>query len=244
MQTSYTDRFGNGSALLHAYADDNSPRATEIKPIFDGMNLQKPQTVLNVPFEGNLLTQIRLIPSIQITLADFVVPDSLRDWNIVKTDYSLKNIASAYFDAVVTIAGIHHLDDEEQREFLSATKRVLKHDGRLLMSEVKENSPTSRFLDQFVGKYTGTGHTGNYLKSDFVRIAAAAGYKTVTRETIVCPWAFPNEDVLFNWMSKFFGLSKLSKEHLLSEVETILGMKKSSDVLTVNWELDFIFARN
>ena len=109
MPTSYIDRFGKGSELLHAYADDNSPRATEIKPLFDMMNLQETQTVLNVPFEGNLLTQIQFVPNMEITLADFVVPDSLKDWNIVKTDYNLNNIPSAYFDIVLTIAGIHHL---------------------------------------------------------------------------------------------------------------------------------------
>ena len=244
MPTSYIDRFGKGSALLHAYADDNSPRATEIKPLFDVMNLQDTQTVLNVPFEGNLLTQIQSVPNMEITLADFVVPESLKNWNIVKTDFNLKNIPSAYFDIVLTIAGIHHLDNAEQLQFLVATRRVLKTHGWLLMSEVKENSRTSRFLDQFVGNYTGTGHTGNYLKEDFVSVAALAGYTTIKRETIVCPWVFANEDVLFNWMSKFFGLSNISKQNLLSQVEDILGLNKETETLTVNWELDFVFAKN
>lgn len=244
MPTSYMDRFGKGGELLHAYADDNSPRATETKPLFDAMSLQETQTVLNVPFEGSLLRQIQPGSNIEITLADFVVPDSLKDWNIVKTDYDLKNLPSAYFDVVLTIAGIHHLDDEEQLQFLMATRRVLKTHGRLLMSEVKEGSRTSRFLDQFVGKYTGSGHTGNYLKEDFVSVAAVAGYNTITRQTIVCPWVFPNEDVLFSWMSRFFGLTDISKTALLSQVEDILGLDKESAVLTVNWELDFVFAKN
>jgi hypothetical protein len=238
------DRFGKGSALLHAYADDNSPRATEIRPLFDVMDLQERQTVLNVPFEGNLLTQLQSVPNMEITLADFVVPDSLKNWNIIKTDYNLINIPSGFFDIVLTIAGIHHLDDEEQLQFLIATRRVLKTHGRLLMSEVKEASRTSRFLDKFVGKYTGTGHTGNYLKEDFVRVAAHAGYKTVKRETIICPWVFPNEDVLFNWMSKFFGLSNIPKVTLLSQVEETLGLNRGTEALTVNWELDFIFAES
>lgn len=244
MPTSYIDRFGKGSELLHAYAADNSPRATEIKPLFDVMNLQETQTVLNVPFEGNLLKQMQFVPNTEITLADFVVPDSLKDWNIIKTDYNLTNIPSAHFDVVLTIAGIHHLDNDEQLQFLLATRRVLKIHGRLLMSEVKENSRTSRFLDQFVGKYTGTGHTGNYLKEDFVSVAAHAGYKSIKRETIVCPWEFANEDLLFNWMSKCFGLSNISKENLLSQVEEILGLKKDAEIVTVNWELDFIFAKS
>lgn len=242
MPTSYIDRFGRGSALLHAYADDNSPRTTEIKPLFDVMKFHDTQTVLNVPFEGNLLTQIQCVPNMEITLADFVVPDSLKHWNIVKTDYALNNIPSAYFDIVLTIAGIHHLDDEEQLQFLIATRRVLKAHGRLLMSEVKEDSGTSHFLDQFVGKYTGTGHTGNYLRDNFVSVAALAGYTAIKRETIVCPWVFANEDVLYMWMRKFFGLSSISKENLLSRVEDILGLKKEAGGVTVNWELDFIFA--
>lgn len=242
MPTSYIDRFGKNSELLHAYADDNSPRASEIKPLFDAMNLQETQTVLNVPFEGNLLKQIT--SNIEITLADFVVPDSLKDWNIVKTDYNLDGIPSAYFDVILSSAGIHHLNNDEQLQFLIATRRVLKTHGRLLMAEVKEGSRTSRFLDQFVGKYTGTGHTGNYLKKDFVSVAAHAGYQTINRETIGYPWVFRNEDHLFDWMSKFFGLSNISKETLLSQVGEILGQTKEHEVLTVNWELDFIFAKS
>jgi len=111
MHTSYIDRFGKNSGLLHAYADDNSPRSSEIKPLYDVMNLQETQTLLNVPFEGNLLTQF--LPNIDITLADFVVPDSLKDWKIVKTDYHLTGIPSTYFDVVLSMAGIHHLDNDE-----------------------------------------------------------------------------------------------------------------------------------
>ena len=246
MHTSYLDRFGKNSGLLHAYAADNSPRASEIKPLYDVMNLQETQTVLNVPFEGNLLTLLRQFVqnNIEITLADFVVPDSLKAWNIVKTDYNLDGIPSAYFDVVLSIAGIHHLDNDEQLQFLIATRRVLKTHGRLLMAEVKDDSRTSHFLDQFVGKYTGTGHTGNYLKGDFVSVAALAGYETIKRETIVCPWVFANEDHLFNWTGKFFGISNISKKILLSQVGEILGLSKENEALTVNWELDFIFAKS
>jgi hypothetical protein len=109
------------------------------------------------------------------------------------------------------------------------------------MAEVKDGSRTGYFLDQFVGKYTGTGHTGNYLKEDFVSVAARAGYLTIKRETIVCPWVFADEDHLFTWMSKFFGLSNISKKTLLSQVEDILGLSRENEVLTANWELDFIF---
>jgi hypothetical protein len=236
MHTSYIDRFGKNSGLLHAYAADNSPRASEIKPLYDVMNLQETQTVLNVPFEGNLLTLLtQFLPNIEITLADFVVPDSLKDWNIVKTDYNLSGIPSAYFDVVLCMAGIHHLDNDEQLQFLIATRKVLKTHGQLLMAEVKDDSRTSHFLDQFVGKYTGTGHTGNYLKEDFVSVAARAGYDTIKRETIVCPWVFANEDHLFNWMGKFFGISTISKKILLSQVGEILGLSKENEALTVNW---------
>src|SRR5262249_50929086 len=98
-------------------------------------------------------------------------------------------------------------------------------------------------LDEFVGKYTATGHTGNYLKDNFVRVVAHAGYETIKRETIVHPWVFLNEDHLFNWMSKFFGLSTISKKTLLYHVENILGINKGREVLTVNWELFFFFAQ-
>ena len=72
MPTSYEERFGKNSELIHAYADDNSPRASEIKHLLDVMSLQETKTVLNVPFEGNLLRYYT--GNVETTFADFVVP--------------------------------------------------------------------------------------------------------------------------------------------------------------------------
>lgn len=244
MATSYVDRFGKSNGLLHAYAEDNSPRVSEIIHLHEVMCLQTTKTVLNIPFEGNLLRHLAKNVELEIMLADFAVPDSLKEWNIVKTDSNLEGIPTAYFDAVLSLAGIHHLENNEQHQFLVATKRVLKTTGRLLMTEVKEGSRTSHFLDQFVGNCTATGHVGNYLKDNFVSVASLAGYTTIKRDTMACPWVFANEDHLCNWMRKFFGLSNISNKMLLSQVEEILGLSRGKNALTVNWELDFICAQS
>jgi hypothetical protein len=240
--TSYKARFGDNSELLHAYADDNLPRIAEIRHLHDALNFQKPTRVLNVPFEGNL---VRLLASenMETTYADFVVPETLKEWGMVKTNYALDGLPRGYFDVVLSIAGIHHLEDEDQLIFLIGTRKVLNSNGQLLMVEVKDGSPTSRFLDEFVGEYTATGHKGNYLKENFVAMASRAGYKTVKRKTVVHPWVFKDEDHAFSWMSKFFGLSSVSKKELLCHVEEMLGMTQKTEALTVNWELDSILAK-
>ena len=240
MPTTYQERFGNNDDLIHAYANDNSPRVSEIQYLYDAIKRLEARRVLNVPFEGSLIKTVAT--NEQVTFADFVVPATLRKWNILKTDFDLTGIRKNYFDAVISIAGIHHLTDQEQFQFIAATRKALRVGGRLLMVEVTTDSPTSRFLDGFVGKHTPTGHVGNYLKNDFVRIVKLAGYHKIRRATVIHEWVFRDKEHLYAWMTKFFGVS-VPKQDLIAQVDGILGINKRKGCLTVNWPLDFVGAQ-
>lgn len=239
MPTTYTERFARNTELIHAYAGDNSPRMAEIKHLYAILKRLNAKHVLNVPFEGNLVKTIARTEA--ITFADFIVPDTLDEWNIIQTDYELTGIPRDHFDAVLSIAGIHHLTDQEQLQFIVATRQVLRRGGRLLMVEVTSESSTSRFLDTFVGRYTPTGHTGNYLKDDFVGVLSQAGYQRITRKTIVHEWIFAHEEHLYIWMTKLFGI-RVSKPVLLRHVRDLLGMRRSGNGLKIDWRLDFVSA--
>lgn len=240
MPTTYQERFGNHDDLIHAYANDNSPRVSEIQHLYDAIQRLKARRILNVPFEGNL---VRLVATNEhVTFADFVVPSTLRRWNIHKTDFGLTGILKNHFNAVISIAGIHHLTDDQQFEFISATRKALMVGGHLFMAEVTTGSPTSRFLDGFVGRYTPTGHVGNYLKPDFVRMVKLAGYQKIRRETVVHDWVFRDTEHLYAWMTTFFGIS-VPKTDLIAQVDDILGINKRSECLSVNWPLDFVSAQ-
>ncbi|NJN70567.1 MAG: methyltransferase domain-containing protein [Nitrospira sp.] len=240
MPTTYQERFGKNDDLIHAYANDNSPRASEIQYLYDTIKRLKARRVLNVPFEGSLIKSVAT--NEQVTFADFIVPATLHRWNIFKTDFSLTGIPRTYFDVVISIAGIHHLTDQDQFQFIAATQQVLKAGGRLLMVEVTVDSPTSRFLDGFVGRHTPTGHVGNYLKDDFVQQVELAGYQKIRRETIIHEWVFRNKEHIHTWMTKFFGFS-VPKNDLITQVDGILGINEREDFLTVNWPLDFVSAQ-
>ena len=240
MPTTYQERFGNNDELIHAYASDNSPRASEIQYLYDTIKRLKARRVLNVPFEGSLINSVAT--NEQVTFADFVVPATLHQWNILKTDFGLTGIRRNYFDAVISIAGIHHLTNQEQFEFIAATRKALRNGGRLLMVEVTTDSPTSRFLDGFVGRYTPTGHVGNYLGDDFTQVVERAGYKKIRRKTVINEWVFRDQEHLYTWMTKFFGIS-VPKKDLVAQVDGILGATKRKGCLTVNWPLDFVSAQ-
>lgn len=240
MPTTYQERFGKNDDLIHAYADDNSPRVSEIQYLYDAIKRLKARRVLNVPFEGSLMKTVAT--NEQVTFADFVVPATLRKWNILKTDFGLTGIRKNYFDAVISIAGIHHLTDQEQFQLIAATRKTLRVGGRLLMVEVTTDSPTSRFLDGFVGKYTPTGHVGNYLNDDFAQMVEQAGYQKIRRKTVVHEWVFQDKEHLYAWMIKFFGVS-VPKQDLIAQVDGILGINQRKDFLTVNWPLDFVGAQ-
>lgn len=239
MPTTYQERFGNNADLIHAYADDNSPRASEIQYLYHTIKRLKARKVLNVPFEGNLIKSVAT--NEQVTFSDFVVPSTLHRWNILKTDFDLTGIRRNYFDAVISIAGIHHLTDQEQFAFIAATRKTLRASGRLLMVEVTADSPTSHFLDDFVGRHTPTGHVGNYLKNDFVQIVELAGYQKIRRGTVIHEWVFRDKEHIYTWMTKFFGFS-VPKNELIAQVNGILGITTRNECLTVNWPLDFVSA--
>jgi hypothetical protein len=240
MPTTYQERFGKNDDLIHAYAKDNSPRASEIQYLYDTIKRFKARKVLNVPFEGSLIKSVATTE--QVTFADFVVPATLHRWNILKTDFGLTGMRRNYFDAVISIAGIHHLTDQEQFQFIAATRRTLTAGGWLLMVEVATDSPTSRFLDGFVGQHTPTGHVGNYLKHDFARMVELAGYQRIRRKMMIHEWVFQDEKHIHTWMTKFFGVS-VPKKELIAQVDSILGINKRKEFLTVNWPLDFVSAQ-
>jgi hypothetical protein len=240
MITSYEERFGRGVELDHAYINDNLPRVSEAQHLYKVLSSTKAKRILNVPFDGNLLGSV--VKDEELTFADFMVTPTTAHWNVIETDTKLRGIPRGYFDAIISIAGIHHLTDQEQSEFILASRTTLKRTGRLLMVEVKENSPTSRFLDGFVGRYTATGHVGNYLKDNFVSVVSAAGYGRIERESMTHDWVFPDTDHLYDWMMNFFGLSRISKQTLLTAVNEILGMSSYKNSVVVDWELDYIIA--
>ena len=66
MPTTYQERFGNNDDLIHAYANDNSPRASEIQYLYDLIKRLKARRVLNVPFEGNLLKSVATNEQVQL----------------------------------------------------------------------------------------------------------------------------------------------------------------------------------
>ncbi len=59
-------------------------------------------------------------------------------------------------DAVVSLAGIHHLEDKTG--LFAEVGRVLKPAGIFVLSDVAEGTSIARFLDGFVGDHNSTGH--------------------------------------------------------------------------------------
>ena len=49
MPTTYQERFGKNDDLIHAYANDNSPRTSEIQYLYDTIKRLKARRVLLFP---------------------------------------------------------------------------------------------------------------------------------------------------------------------------------------------------
>lgn len=67
-------------------------------------------------------------------------------------------------DHGVCLAALHHI--EKQRQFLASLLRHLKPDGVLHVADVSATSSIRYFLDDFVGHYNETGHSGRYMATD------------------------------------------------------------------------------
>ncbi|WP_019628345.1 class I SAM-dependent methyltransferase [Thioalkalivibrio sp. AKL10] len=144
-------------------------------------------------------------------------------------------------DVVVSLAGVHHLDDKSA--FLAECRRVARPAGQLVLSDVDECSPITRFLDDFVGKFNSTGHHGYYLSDSEVARLRDSGWAVRSDSPVPLRWRFKERREMTEFFRLLFDLRGIGPAELEGEIRDRLGVHEKPDgSLDVHWELRTVVA--
>lgn len=138
-------------------------------------------------------------------------------------------------DRVVSLAGVHHQPDK--RPFHREVRRVLRPDGRYVLSDVAEGSATARFLDGFVGRHNSTGHHGHYLGGSAVSELRDAGFAVISDEAVSFHWRAPSRQELAAFCSLLFDLRGEGPARLLEAAEAGPGIDELPGGVGLRWSL-------
>lgn len=130
--------------------------------------------------------------------------------------------ADASVDALLSIAGIHHIEDKKPlfNEFF----RVVKPGGQIVISDVAENSPAAKFLDGFVDAHNSTGHQGAYLNQHTLQTLADCGWQIRSAEHVPFFWKFTHPGDMANFCHGLFDICHAT-------------IAQTQDALTHNFEV-------
>lgn len=149
--------------------------------------------------------------------------------------------ADGSVDAVISLAGVHHIDDK--RPLMTEVARVARPGGRFVLSDVAEDSPVSRFLDGFVGDHNSTGHEGVFLGPRTLRELQETGWLIRSAEQVRYHWAFDDRATMADFCRGLFDICKASPEQVGAAIEAGLGVDELEDGrIGMRWSLMTIVA--
>lgn len=123
----------------------------------------------------------------------------------------------ATIDRLGSMVGMHHLPDK--LAFVSECARVVKPGGRIVMSEVVEDSPVAKFLNGPVDRYASNGHKGAFVKPGELRdLLLAAGFTHVEEAFFHLHWKFESLGHMARFARGLLGLSKATDAQTLAAI--------------------------
>ena len=249
--TSYQDRLSlHIDAYLSLVTTHPKVRLSEFESLVEYAQINHALNILEAPAEGLILEQ--LYPAAHIDRADYLkIKASEYADKVLLTDWRLSNINNRYYDAVLSLAPIHHANTVEKAQYVAGAYQALKPNGVLAFGEVEAGSSLHRFLDEFIHQHSFSGHVGQYPSADFTNVLEDAGFDHVSSDIKLSYWCFDSADFLCQYMTQLFALKPMAKAFLLDSVHAYLGISESQDLsenqglsenngqLSINWPLRF-----
>jgi len=221
-----------GTSYHKAMMDFPGVRAKEFQNLFSKFPLSPHERVIDCPALGGYLEKNLTVPVRAYSL-DFC-PQSDGVLSIGHLD-TIQRV-----DRVVCLASSHHINN--LGGFLEKLKQPLKLGGFIHLADVGDNSSIRYFLDDFVGKWTSTGHSGiwrNLTEDNLCNLVG--GLKVVSVEERDCPWEFQNFDKMFNFCRLLFGLDLYPSDlQIVDALDKYVGLSLDKDGCTVHWKLTYV----
>lgn len=214
-------------------------RGREFGALLDLAQIKPGDAVCDFPAGGGYIADY-LPAGAQLTLAEKSEAfHALIRPGVAKTVLARGNalpVAAGTFDKVVSLAGIHH--EEDQPGFFRECARVLKTGGAFVLGDVIKDSPQARFLDTFIDAHNKDGHSGIYFDDTTADAVAASGLAVVSAGPVSYPWIFSSEEEMGAFCGGLFGVEGLAPAAAVAGIRDFLTVRHENDKVLLDWQLD------
>lgn len=260
-----TDVLQRWEHYRRANTEKPEARERELRHLFSLLNPQKGEVIWEVGTGNGYLT---------FPLAEAVG----RDGRVHTTDVMEENIADVVrrnesglpieathlppgelealkrdaFDAVTSIATLHHFDNRREgtgergrRQAFKAFHAALKPEGRLVVADVLHGTITQRYFDaiddpKFCAPH---GHPHDFFTEDELKSAAEdAGFSAISISVEHVPWQFSTKDEAARFVHTIHN-AQCSPEESLALATEVLGLERKSAHHELGWALFYITAK-
>lgn len=149
-------------------------------------------------------------------------------------------LEAAFFDHVLSIAGLHHITD--RMPFWRECARLLRPGGVLTVGDVRAGSRVAHFLDGVVDRHTSTGHRGIYFDASTVGELERCGFTVERTEVRRIGWRAANRHALADFCRLLFGLQDIDADTLAPLLASEVGVREVGAAVELDWELMFFRA--
>lgn len=206
-------------------------RDNEFNALFARCPIASNETILDIPSLGGYLKKY-CPQDCNVLSLDFA--ESINNISVV-SPYEKWNISNV--DRIVCLASIHHIQKLDL--FLENISLHIKDKGFIHLADVSADSNISKFLDEFIGKYTSTGeHQGLYY--DWNKIEFPQKLSVLNISDIECPWVFKSKNDMINYCKLLFDLQNVSDGEMLDNMKKYVGYIETNDSIYLNWHLTYI----
>lgn len=224
-------------------------RQNEVDALLKLVSFEDEMIVLDAPAGGGIIAKrmeelglahsaiICVEPAKQFAAA---IPKHLQ---VLHDEIDQVNVKDASIDIVLSLAGLHHLTDRQK--VYQEWHRMLKNDGQLAVSDVRENTPTAEFLNGFVNANNSVGHCGIFIgKTEFAEQLAEQGFQVFHEQLTTVPWTFTDKHQLGLFCKTLFDMDNASSANVVADaINDIVGISEDDSGVHIQWQLQYAQAR-
>jgi len=225
----------------HAMQAYPSARNAEFEIALSLADIEPGHTLLDMPAGGGYLAkfisdELKLIhlefSKVFANLSEPISPHSM-----LLVEGNGLPFSGGSIDRLVSIAGMHHVEDKTSvfREVF----RVLKPGGCAVIADAQVSSIVAKFLDECVDAMNPSGHQGSYFSDTTLQILKSIGFD-VCSQAIDYTWNFSSEMAMVDFCKHMFDMRLGSDNDILEGLRCFLGFRSCSNLVELNWQLNFI----